>query len=148
MPTLPSPPPFRLWRPPTEPGKPPCPYRPSFTVDIKSHVPPAPFGGRDYGPGPRTHVSGLDLHTLTQTEIAMANPPIETADPSDLQIHSLSVIREIAVVDGRRAQLALCTIKPKGAVGLDPFQAVAKIYDPLYYSFPHKDVPSAPCDVT
>ncbi|KAL2198118.1 hypothetical protein P885DRAFT_59752 [Corynascus similis CBS 632.67] len=42
----------------------------------------------------------------------------------------------IAVVDGR------------GPVGDTSFQAVAKIYDPLYYSFSHKDVSSVPCDVT
>jgi hypothetical protein len=78
----------------------------------------------------------------------MANPPLETADPPVSQIHTLSVTREIAVVDGRDAQLVLCTITPKDPVGRDPFQAVAKIYDPLYYSFPNKAVPSVPCDVT
>jgi hypothetical protein len=78
----------------------------------------------------------------------MANPPLKTADPPVPRIQILSVTRELAVVDGRGAQLALCTIKPKGPAGDAPFQAVAKIYDPLYYSFSHKDVPSVPCDVT
>ena len=153
MPSPPPParpvvPPFQLWRPPADPDKPPCPYRTGFTVDIKSHVPPTPFGGRDYGRGPRATVSQHDLRSLKQTELVMANPPLKTADPPVPRIHTLSVTRELAVVDGRGAQLALCTIKPKGAAGHGPFQAVAKIYDSLYYSFRHKDVPSVPCDVT
>ncbi|KAH6855074.1 hypothetical protein B0I37DRAFT_363867 [Chaetomium sp. MPI-CAGE-AT-0009] len=78
----------------------------------------------------------------------MANPPLETADPPVPQIHTLSVTRELAVIDGRGAQLALCTITPKSSVGHEPFRAVAKIYDPLYYSFSHKDFPSVPCDIT
>jgi len=78
----------------------------------------------------------------------MANPPLETADPPVIHIHTLSVTHELAVADGRGAQLALCTIKPRDPVSHPPFQAVAKIYDPLYYSFSHKDVPSVPCDVT
>ncbi|KAK3300953.1 uncharacterized protein B0H64DRAFT_370134 [Chaetomium fimeti] len=142
-PTKPVVPDLRPWSPPADPDKPPCPYRTGFTVDIKSHVPPAPFGGRDYGPGRRPMVSQLDLRTLKQTEIVMANPPLETEDPPVPRIHTLSVTRDLAVVDGRGAQLALCTIKPKDPVGHGPIQAVAKIYDPLYYSFPHPDVPSA-----
>jgi hypothetical protein len=93
-------------------------------------------------------VSEQDLRALKQTELVMANPPLETADPLVLRIHTLSVTREIAVVDGRGAQLVLCTIKSKGPVGHGPMQAVAKIYDPLYYSFSHKDVASSPRDVT
>jgi len=147
-PTTPLVPEFRPWRPPADPDKPPCPYRTGFTVDIKSHVPPAPFGGRDYGRGPRGTVSQHDLRSLKQTELVMANPPLETADPPILHIHTLSVTCDLAVVDGRGAQLVLCTIKPKAPAGHPPVQVVAKIYDPLYYSFSHKDIPSVPCDVT
>ncbi|KAH6630725.1 hypothetical protein B0J18DRAFT_475635 [Chaetomium sp. MPI-SDFR-AT-0129] len=148
-PVRPVTPEFRFWSPPADPDKPPCPYRTGFTVDIKPHIPPAPFGGQAYGSTPRAIVSQYDLRTLRQTELVLANPPLETADPPTSQIHTLSVTRELAVADDRDAQLVLCNIKPKSPVddGL-PFQAVAKIYDPLYYSFPHKDVPSVPCDVT
>jgi hypothetical protein len=96
-------------------------------------------------------VSQHDLLSLTQTELVIANPPLETADPPVLRTHTLSVTRELAVADGRGAQLVLCTIEPKDPADPAtpaPFQAVAKIYDPLYYSFPHQDVPSVPCDVT
>jgi hypothetical protein len=93
-------------------------------------------------------VSQHDLLSLTQTELVIANPPLETADPPVLRTHTLSVTRELAVADGRGAQLVLCTINPKEPAGDAPFQAVAKIYDPLYYSFPHQDVPSVPCDIT
>ena len=89
-----------------------------------------------------------DLLSLTQTELVLANPPLETADPPVPHAHTLSVTRELAVADGRGAQLVLCTIDPKEPPGTAPFQAAAKIYDPLYYSFPHQDVPSVPCDVT
>ncbi|KAK4142592.1 uncharacterized protein C8A04DRAFT_29716 [Dichotomopilus funicola] len=150
-PVRPVTPEFRFWSPPADPDKPPCPYRTGFTVDIKPHIPPAPFGGQAYGSTPRAIVSQHDLRTLRQTELLLANPPLETADSPTSQIHTLSVTvtRELAVADDRDAQLVLCNIKPKSPVddGL-PFQAVAKIYDPLYYSFPHKDAPSVPCDVT
>ncbi|KAK4139362.1 uncharacterized protein C8A04DRAFT_40780 [Dichotomopilus funicola] len=129
------------------PGQTPCSYRDGFTVNVKSHVPPAPFGGRDYGSGPRAAVSQHDLRSLKPTELVMANPPLETADPPSPHIQTLSVDCELAVIDGRGAQVVLYTIKPMDLTG-DGFQAVAKIYDPLYYSFSHKDVPSVPYDVT
>ncbi|KAL2144116.1 hypothetical protein VTI28DRAFT_9570 [Corynascus sepedonium] len=138
--SMPSPPPptktvvpqLQPWRPPADPDKPPCPYRRGFIVDIKNHVPPAPFGGQDYGRGPRATVSEHDLRSLKQTELVMANPPLETADPLIRRVHTLSVTREIAVVDGRDAQLALCTIKPKDPAGHAAFQA---------------DFPSVPCAI-
>ncbi|KAK3942777.1 hypothetical protein QBC46DRAFT_67207 [Diplogelasinospora grovesii] len=135
------------WRPPADPDKPVCPYRRNFTVDIKSHTPAAPFGGRDYGSGTRAVVPPQTLQSIKQTELVIRNPPLRTADPPAPRILKLSITEELAVVDGRGAQLAVCTIAPKVA-GQATFQAVAKIYDPLYYSFPNKDVPSAPCDVT
>ncbi|AEO61137.1 hypothetical protein MYCTH_2311014 [Thermothelomyces thermophilus ATCC 42464] len=150
MPSPPSTvaPQLQTWRPPTDPDKPACPYQTGFTIDIKSHTPPAPFGGRDYGPGTRVVVPDQALRSLKQTELVMGNPPLRTADPAAPRTHTLSVTHELAVADGRGAQLVLCTITPKVPAGQAAFQAVAKIYDPLYYSFPNKDVPSVPCDVT
>ena len=139
---------WTCWTPPADPDRPPCPYRKDFTIDITSHVPPAPFGGRDYGPGTRVAVPDQDLRSLKQTKLVVDNPPLETADPPAPRTHTLLMTHELAVVDGRDAQLALCTITPKGPTAPAPFQAVAKIYDSLYYSFRHKDVPSVPCDVT
>jgi serine/threonine protein kinase len=83
----------------------------------------------------------------------MANPPLRTADPPAPRTPTLSVTHEVAVADGRGAQLVFCTITPKVPPGQAPaapapLQAVAKIYDSLYYPCPNKDVPSVPCDVT
>lgn len=83
----------------------------------------------------------------------MGNPPLKTAEAPAPRTHTLSVTHELAVADGRGAQLVRCTITPKAPAGQAPtnrdvFQVVAKVYDPLYYSFPHTDLPSVPCDVT
>ncbi|KAK4170813.1 hypothetical protein QBC36DRAFT_369750 [Triangularia setosa] len=136
-----------MWAPPADPDKPVCPYRRNFTVDIKSHTPPAPFGGRDYNRGTRTAVADQALRTIKQTDLVMRNPPLGTANPPTQRTATLAISGELAVADGRGAQLAICTITPKVA-GQRTFTAVAKIYDPLYYSFRNKDVPSVPADVT
>ncbi|KAK0744700.1 hypothetical protein B0T21DRAFT_358186 [Apiosordaria backusii] len=138
---------IKTWEPPADPDKPVCPYRTDFTVDIKSHTPPAPFGGRDYGRGTRTAVPREILQSIRQSELVIRHPPLTTADPPTPRTAELIITGELAVADGRGAQLAICTITPKIA-GQAAFKAVAKIYDPLYYSFPNKDVLSVPCDVT
>ncbi len=160
---------LHTWRPPADPDKLACPYQAGFTADITSHIPPAPFGGRDYAPVTRLAVSDQALRSLKQTELVMANPPLEPAAPiagtsaaaaTTRRNCTLLVTHPLAVVDGRGAQLAVCTITPKdseaplGQVSGQPpgvpesFQAVAKIYDPLYYSFASKISESVPCDVT
>ncbi|KAK4096790.1 hypothetical protein N658DRAFT_480024 [Parathielavia hyrcaniae] len=158
MPTPPrtmSPQPL-TWTPPADPDKPACPYRAGFTVNINTHVPPAPFGCRSYGPGTRTTVAGQPLRSLKQTELVLANPPLGTLDSPNPPSYTLSVTDVLAAGDGRGAQVVVCTVTPKvsassasnPAPSPSPFQAVAKIYDPLYYSFRNRDVPSVPCDVT
>ncbi len=154
--------PLQTWRPPADPDKPACPYQAGFTVNITSHIPPAPFDGGDYGPGTRLAVTDQALRSLKQTELVMANPPLEPAAPiagtSATTRHTctLLVTHPLAIVDGRGAQLAVCTITPKAPKGPPgqapgvpaPFRAVGKIYDPLYYSFANKFSESVPCDVT
>ncbi|KAK4671622.1 hypothetical protein QC764_607510 [Podospora pseudoanserina] len=148
---MPSPPGTKVpvtWQPPADPDKPACPYRRNFTVDIKSHTPPPPFGGRDYGRGEtRTAVPDQTLRSIKHTELVMRNPPLGTANPPAQKTATLTINGELAVADGRGAQLAICTFMPKIA-GQRAFQAVAKIYDALYYSFRNKDIPSVPVDVT
>lgn len=46
--------------------------------------------------------------------------------------------------DGRGAQLVVCSVVPKAPQ--PPFEAVAKIYDALYYSFESKEVGHIPCN--
>ncbi|KAK3291140.1 uncharacterized protein B0H64DRAFT_409910 [Chaetomium fimeti] len=140
------------WSPPTDAEKPLCPYKPGFTVDIKEHVPPPPFGTGYYpvGDWPYDRVTDAMLRSITQTELVMTNPPRECkpmASSFAPALANLTITEGIAIKDGRGSQLALCRISPKSP-GQQPFSAVAKIFDPLYYSFRDKVAPSNPTDVT
>lgn len=109
-----------------------CAYRMGFTIDIKSHVPPAPFGGSDYSPG-----HGLPCPTRlcgpsSGASSSWATHRWKLQTPPAPLTNTLSVTHELAVANGRGAQLVLCTITPKVPARVTPFQAVAKIYDPLY----------------
>ncbi|KAL2014907.1 hypothetical protein VTK56DRAFT_7015 [Thermocarpiscus australiensis] len=129
------------WSPPEDPDKPPCPYRENFMADIRCHRPPAPFGPREYPPRPRPAADSYILMSMKQTEAVVAYPPVETAPLPAPRAARMTITEELAVADGRGAQLAVCTVEPKDA-GQKPFQAVAKIYDALYYFFPYKEVPT------
>ncbi len=144
---------LQTWRPPADPDKLPCPYKENFTAIITSHIPPAPFGGRDYGPGTRAAVTDQALRSLKQTELVMARPPLEPAAATAAttpRTCTLKVDHALAVIDGRGPQLAYCSITPTAPAPQpgQTFHAVAKIYDPLYYSFASNASDSVPCDVT
>ncbi len=147
----PGPPP-ELWSPPPDPEKPACPYRPGFAVEIKRHIPPPPFGDPHHGPGTWQERSDVDLHKVTQTRIVMEYPPLEHphASPSPpapaAPTAKLTILSPLAVEDGRGPQLVVCSVAPHASPGPGPtslgqggllpapYQAVAKIFDPLYYS--------------
>lgn len=142
--------PPRFWSPPTDPDRPPLPYMPGFKTQIQSHVAPPPFGDDElYGPWPRDLLSYDELMNVTQSALVMAYPPMEaTMTPSDtdtpLETAQLTITSYIRVGCGAGAQVVVCTIvKP----GKPPFEAVAKIYDALYYRFSHS-IASQPRDVT
>lgn len=122
---------------------------PGFQAHIQSHVPPAPFGSeRLYGSWPREQVSRAELQTLTQSALVVSHPPMEGATtPSDtevpLDIAELVITSQISVGCGSGAQVVVCTVAKDGE---PPFQAVAKIYDALYYRFSHS-VAMLPRDV-
>lgn len=68
----------------------------------------------------------------------MANPPMETAPHTNPERAQLVITTPIAIGASRGAQVVGCTIYPqsdKNGNGSQPFQATAKIYDPLYYNF-------------
>lgn len=116
------------------------PYLAGFKAHIQSHVAPAPFGDpRLYGSWPREHILDAELETLTQTALVLSHPPLEaTTVPSDSDLSSetavLTITSHISVGCEGGAQIVVCNVvkddKP-------PFEALAKIFDPLYYRFNH-----------
>ena len=151
----PGPPP-RLWSPPPDPEKLACPYRPGFAVEIKYHIPPLPFGDPHHGPGTWRERSDVDLYKVAQTQVIVEYPPLEPphASPSPpapaANAAKLTILSALAVEDGRGPQLVVCSIAPyaspsPGQSGPPaPYQAVAKIFDPLYYSFENQEAAHEP----
>lgn len=141
--------PPRFWSPPPDPERPPWPYLPGFKAHIQSHVAPEPFGDpRLYGSWPREHIPDAELETLTQTALVLSHPPLEaTTVPSDTELLSdtaeLTITSNISVGCGGGPQVVVCTVAKDGE---PPFEAVAKIFDPLYYRFSHS-IASRPRDV-
>lgn len=136
---------FEQWTPPLDPAKPTCPYLPGFEVEIKAHTPPPPFGGRCYGRGTRPSLPDAWLKSVTQTKLVLTYPPLETAAPSMPMAAQLTITESLAIGCSRGPQLVVCSITPKTS-GATPFTAVAKVFDPLYYSFSDNLV-SMPVDV-
>lgn len=128
--------PLQLWSPPEDPDKPKLPYLPGLALQIDRHVPPG--SSEDKGPAPKPHFSDEYLESLPQSELVMRHPPMETAPPANPERAQLVVTTPIAIGASRGAQVVGCTIYPQsnnnGKV-TQPFQATAKIYDPLYYDF-------------
>ncbi|KAL1857607.1 hypothetical protein Daus18300_010247 [Diaporthe australafricana] len=135
----------RLWTPPDDPDKPPFPYITGFTTHIHRHVPPPPFGIPDYNPEPRPQLPMQYMKSVPQSELVVDNPPLETA-PSQAETARLVINTPISVGSANGAQVVTCSITPEGETAGQPFQAVAKIYDPLYYSF-KECIAHAPRDV-
>lgn len=132
---LTGPPPiFKFWSPPEDPDKPRLPYVPGFTVQIRRHVPPPPFGGPDYGMGTREELSESYLREITQSELVIDHPGLDTPLPALSETAQLTVMTPLTIGEVRGAQVVACEISPQNE-GDQPFQAVAKIYDPMYYSF-------------
>lgn len=125
------------WQPPADPDKPDCPYLPGFEVDIETHTPPPPFGSSDYPRLPqRERVSDEWLYSVTQTQHILRYQPIETPPPAQRKTARLTVTKSLAIGNARGAQLLLCLVAPQEEdFSAKPFTAVAKLYDPLYYSF-------------
>ncbi|KXX79886.1 hypothetical protein MMYC01_203763 [Madurella mycetomatis] len=138
------------WVPPPDPDRPPLPYLPGFVVDITEHVPPAPY----YSSMEGWRISHGSLRSITQTKLVVTYPPRDsdttTTPPFNPKTAQLTITNHIAVRDGRGAQLVLCSVVPRGhGLKCEPFTAVAKIFDPLYYCFAnkHSDIFVGPVDV-
>jgi hypothetical protein len=124
---------------------------PGFTVGIKEHSPPPPFGTGYYPVvnWPYDKVTDAMLHLITQTKLVMTNLPLEPDTKpafSGSALATLTITEAIAVQDGWGPQLALCKVTPE-LPGRHPFSAAAKMFDPRYSSFRDKVAPSNPADV-
>jgi hypothetical protein len=74
------------------------------------------------------------MQSVPQSELVVDNPPLETL-PSQAEIAQLTINTPISVGSARGAQVVTCSVSPHGEASGEPFQAVAKIYDALYYRF-------------
>ncbi|KAG8157927.1 hypothetical protein KVR01_012199 [Diaporthe batatas] len=124
---------FWFWSPPKDLDKPRLPYIPGFAVQIRRHLPPPPFGGRDYGMGTREVLSQSYLLGATQSEMVIDHPSADTPPPAQSETAHLTVVAPIAIGGVRGAQLVACEISP-WSHGDKPLYAVAKIFDPMYYN--------------
>ncbi|KAL2885059.1 Protein kinase-like domain protein [Ceratocystis lukuohia] len=80
---------------------------------------------------PRPLAEWTDLDGKTQTEWCSQHPVIDTPPHPDKTIHHLHVLEEVACRDGRGAQVLRCSLDDSS----DDTTYIAKIYDPLYYSY-------------
>lgn len=137
---------------PEDPDKPSLPYVLGFTTQIEPHEAPPPFGDdKLYGPRPRGEVSDVDLKTLTQSALVVSHPPIETSPAASPDGSAPEVNRreaaQLTITSAMRigydggAQVVACKVAQSGR---QPFHAVAKIFDALYYRFPKSRAPTAP----
>ncbi|KAI8675357.1 EKC/KEOPS complex subunit BUD32 [Fusarium keratoplasticum] len=132
------------WVPPPDPRRPDFPYHNGLTLTIRPHVPPPPFGLTGYTRGlERQEAPREEVAKFPQSEWCLRNPVAETAPHPDVtEEQMLKIVGCIACKDGRGAQVVRCQ------VGHDLSNVyVAKIYDPLYYSFSDPDF-GTPIDVT
>lgn len=132
-----------LWKPLPDPRRPEFPYLAGLDLRIRHHTPPPPFGITGYYKGPERQQSPPQpIREATQSEWCLQHPPADTPAHPDATVHSLRVIDQVACKDGRGAQVVRCC--------LDQDEArvyVAKIFDPLYYSYADQGFGSA-VDVT
>jgi hypothetical protein len=108
----------------------------------------------------------VDLYSATQTKIVMAYPPLElelentvpSSSPSPTTTTTasatLTITDTLAAGDGRGAQLVVCSVaapekeledtRAGSAQPRAPSEAVAKIFDALYYPFENPEVGHVP----
>ncbi|KND87795.1 hypothetical protein TOPH_07625 [Tolypocladium ophioglossoides CBS 100239] len=135
--------PFGLWKPLPDPRRPDLPYHSGLDLCIRRHIPPPPFGSTGYYKGEERQESlPQPIRAVTQSEWCLQHPPADTPPHPDATVHNLRVIDQVACEDGRGAQVLRCC--------LDQDEArvyVAKIFDPLYYSYADRGFGTA-VDVT
>lgn len=138
------------WVRPSEPQKPPIPYRKDTHLGIHRIEPPPPFSAPywDSAPGhlkefiTRERTATADhLKTLSMVKYCLSQAVLP-CDVVQGQTADLRILDELAIGDGRGAQIVTCTASNEPGVSL-----VAKVYDALYYPFMHDDAPGTPLDI-
>jgi hypothetical protein len=124
---------FNHWHAPEDPDKPRLPYLPGYSVRISRHAPPSEDEQSGFQERPR--LKEAYLKTVTHSEAVVANPPVDGVEDS-LSQAELVITSTIAIGSARGAQIITCTVTPLDGDS-EPFEATAKIYDPLYYNFEH-----------
>ncbi|KAG8157429.1 hypothetical protein KVR01_012813 [Diaporthe batatas] len=129
-----------FWQAPEDPDKPNLPYRPGFSIQVSRHAPPPAFSTAEelehLGLEERPRLSQEYLEKVSHSQAVVANPPeqgIPLASPQ-AETADLVITSPIAVGSARGPQIVACRVVLRDG---EPFTAVAKIYDPLYYSFEH-----------
>lgn len=138
---------FQRWCPPEDPDRPRFPYLPGFSMKVRRHIPPPPFGDSNHHPSARPFLTEEYLSSMTQSQMVVANPPLDTPRPDDQSesdTAQVTIDSPISIGGARGAQVVGCTVVLDGKSGKS-FKAAAKIYDALYYSFCHSMV-SSPYD--
>lgn len=122
------------WTPPYDPFKPNLPYQGGLQLQVRRHIPPLSFGRAYQRPQRHQPTRFEDLLDRIPSEYCFQNPPPSTAPHPDPSIHTLKVVKEIATRDGRGPQVVCCQLDQQ------PGYVVAKIFDPLYYTWNLDDV--------
>lgn len=110
---------------------------------IEAHTPPPPFGHPDYRS--TNHIRPVKIpederETMTQTQLVLADPCMETARPlGPHKTAELIITKPIATGLDRGSQVAFVRTIP--ASGKPPFIVTAKIFDPMYYPFETEEFP-------
>lgn len=130
--------PLKFWHHPEDPDKPPLPYVPGLTLEIDRHVPPSPRFAQQLRETDQTEpiLPTSYLRSVPQSKVVVDKSPLDTEPPISPETARLVVTAPIAVGAGRGSQIVTCNIYSLAENGgAQPFQAIAKIFDPLYYGF-------------
>ncbi|KAK4171853.1 glycosyltransferase family 17-domain-containing protein [Triangularia setosa] len=131
--------------PPVDHEKPHCPYVAGFKIAVGPHTPHPPFGGVYRASGPKAYETYVEIQTHTHTRYCVkdlepdgspGSPEVPTSGPP-LVIDSV-----IRGGDEAGAQIVVCHWDSDST----SMKHVAKIYDPLYYSFEDAEL-GLPTDV-
>lgn len=120
-------------QPPHDPSKPKPPYRSGLQLQIRRHIPPPPFGLGYLQPYRRKEKEFSEFSSMTPSEFCFQNPPPSTDPHPDSSVHTLKIVKEVATRDGRGSQVVCCRLDQQ------PDYVIAKIFDPLYYSWGEYD---------
>lgn len=120
-----------FWSPPEDVDKPNLPYIAGFTAKIYKQT--APLGTTQS----KSELSQSQLEAMTQSEAVVSSSP-EYSEPSSggQEVAQLTIAAPIDIGAARGPQLVIAMVTRVIGDSYDkPFKAVAKIYDPLYYSY-------------